>query len=177
MRYFLLTLALTFTSLLAGGCSDDTSVNAPRQYFDTTIVSNGFHITGDGYQYAPFALPSEAVAYTTGDGWTTVIQYDIAQRPGRDPEYVSVVLRVPDRRGTFEWANLVAAPSDTSTVFATVEIDGKKYVSVDGSTTVAFFRDVSPDSVTGTFSGTLQSAFGDTVVVEGGRFDAEYFQI
>ncbi len=175
MRCFFFTLG--FISIVLGACSDNSSVNAPAsQDFDTTIVSNGFHVTGDGYQYAPFALPSYAGAYTTGNGWSTVIHSDFVRRPGRQPVNVLVVLRFPDARGTSAWTDLIEQPAETGSAFARIDIDGKEYVSTAGNTTVVFFRDVMSNSVTGTFAGTLQSAFGETIVIDDGRFKATFDQ-
>jgi hypothetical protein len=176
MRHSLL-IPILVTALLLAACSDDTSVDPNSvAHFVTTIVSNGFRVTGDGYHDVPFALPTDGSVFPTSLGWATMVEFSIAQRPAHDPEHLLVLLRFPTRRGTFSWMNQIAQPSDSSSVFATIEIAGKKYVSIEGATTVAFYRDVSANTVAGRFEGRLASAFGDTIVVSGGRFEAEVDQ-
>jgi hypothetical protein len=133
-------------------------------------------VSGDGYRDAPFALPTNGTLVSTGTDLATVVELGTVDRPGRSPENVVALLRIPRRRGMFAWTNQVAQPLDSGNIFATIVIAGKSYVSIEGSTTVAFYRDVATNLVSGTFEGTLGSAFGDTIVVSGGRFEVEVDQ-
>lgn len=99
-----------------------------------------------------------------------LIQTNILHQPGHDPVNATVLLVFPNMRGNHPWANLHDIPKDSAKVWSLMILDGKEYVSVKGSTDVIFAKDVT-NHITGTWSGTLATAFRDTVRVSGGQFN------
>jgi len=109
-------------------------------------------------------------ALLSGDSTVTVVLSNIVRLPGHDPVATALILAFPLKRGEFVWDNLLEVPRDSGTVWGSLLLGNRNYVSVEGTTTVIFAGDVS-NYVSGVYKGTFATAFGDTVTIEEGRFD------
>lgn len=177
MKHLYLNAAIA--AMMISSCDDQLPTGAAERSrsYDTVLTSNGFVLEGGDYSARVFGLSdvSGQAFYIAAADRTIILLTDYISHPG-DHNYSTIVyLTIPGAmRGNFSWENIVQ--SSTAITRAVISINGRDYVSVEGNTHVSFYRDVNTNRVTGSFTGRLQDAFGRTITVTDGRFDAEYDQ-
>lgn len=173
-RYLLPLVILVFT---ISACGDklptDIDANSLAQY-DTIRSDNSFILDGAGYHRSVFNMTSESssafVSLQQSDQIMKVVAARTIHQPGHDPISTTILLNLPRIRGEARLENLFDKPRDSSIVWGVLHLGEKRYVSVEGKTDLIFANDLY-NYVTGTYSGTFATAFGDTVHISEGRFD------
>ena len=172
-RHFLLLL-LSPLFFAAGGDNLPTQGGKPSavQEYDTALTDNSFLLTGGGYNEARVdmtgGLHESLIRGTTGET-AVVVETGHIRQPGKDQQSMTVVLQFPVARGGFAWDNLYLKEPDSTTVHAVISIASEQYLSVEGRTEAILVPDAFGE-ITGRYSGTLVSAFGDTITIADGRF-------
>ena len=178
----LLSSMLAVAALSFSACDAPFS-DGPTDYssddmvvLDTTLTSNGFVIAEGEADRLVFSLDNgnAYATYSILDNMTEVaVTGSVRQANNRIYSIVMQICFPGTKRGVFPWENPLAEDAPQSIV--AIGIDGTKYYSDSGATHVRLYRDLN-GNVVGTFSGTLRTPFGDSIVVTDGRFDAQFIR-
>lgn len=175
MTRFLSTFVVLLLTVMISSCRDNlppASIGESAwNEFDNAESNNSFVLHGAGFQGTVFNMERGSLGafYESATGSVKLIQSNIIFQPAHEPISTFVLLVFPNTRGSWPWANLHETPKDSASVWSVMSIEGQEYVSVEGETKVIFAKDVS-NHITGTWSGTLATGFGDTVRIDRGRF-------